>query len=171
MVTHVTIRESIFFLLLRLVITEVITLALFIMLQYFFVETTIGQASPQFNLPIFIIIFTLKMFIVFWVLLEWVNNYYEITPKEIIHKRGFLFKSEERDTLDHLGTLAIKQGMLGRIFNYGTIELHNWMHSRTVMLYLIHNPMKYHHVLQSLLPKADEQKEVFREHILYEDEV
>lgn len=166
-----TIRESIFFLVLRLIVIEVITLGVFILLQFFFVETTLGQASPQFNLPIFICIFTLKMFIVFWVLLEWVNNYYEITPKEVIHKRGFLFKTESRDTLEHLGTLVLQQGLLGRIFNYGNIRLNNWMHNRTVTLYLIHNPRKYHHVLQSLLTKVDEEKEVFREHILYEEEV
>jgi len=36
---------------------------------------------------------------------------------------------------------------------------------------LIHNPKKYFTILKTLLPKVDEEKNVFREHLLYKEKV
>lgn len=106
-----------------------------------------------------------------FIIIQWLNQYYEITPKEIIFKRGFIFKKEERNTLDHLGSIEVDQGLLGRIFNFGTIKLFNWATEKNFPLYLIHNPMKYHFILQTLLPEADKKKKVFREHLIEPEEL
>jgi hypothetical protein len=106
-----------------------------------------------------------------FVITQWVNEYYEITPKEVIHKTGFFLKKEEKHMLEHLGKLEIEQGLLGRIFNFGTLKLNNWALGKDAILYLIHNPMKYHYILETLLPNADEQKQILREHMVYKETV
>lgn len=100
------------------------------------------------------------------IIINWLEEYYEITPDEVIHKRGLFFKKEERYPLEHIRSIGLSQGILGRIFNYGTLTLHNWLKDRYIYLYLIHSPTKYHQILQSLILEADKEKQVFREHLL-----
>lgn len=104
-----------------------------------------------------------------YIVVLWVNDYYKISSLELIHKRGFIFKKEEKDLLEHLGALKLDQGLLGRIFNFGTLTLYNWALEQNVVMYNIHNPVRYRDILRILLPNIDEGKSVFREHLLDED--
>lgn len=164
-VTHLTIRQSIFFLLLKLIVIELIAAILVIL----FHELLASADIIFFNIPLFVILVSTKTAFMVFVIIQWLEEYYEITPTEIIHKRGLLFKKEERNMLNHLNSLKIDQGLFGRIFNYGTLTVHNWTTDKDVMLYLIHNPIKYNDILQSLLPDIDKEKQVLREHFLEEE--
>lgn len=174
-VTHVTIRQSIFFLILKLIFIELLA-ALFVVGFHTLLFSTdiISSAfgdTQVFNVPFYILLVLIKSFIMIVVIMIWLEEYYEITPQEVIHKNGFIFKLEERNKLTHIGSVTIEQGLLGRIFNYGTLKLYNWTQEKNVYLYLIHNPRKYHHILETLLPDADEGKRVLREHVIEEDRV
>ncbi|MCR4324748.1 MAG: PH domain-containing protein [Candidatus Curtissbacteria bacterium] len=174
-VSHLTIRESITFLVLRLLALEIIAAIGIIIFHNFILSPTVKNAiSPDliiFNIPLFILLVLVKTFIMIFIIIQWLNEYYEITSKEIIHKKGLIFRREEKYKLEHLGSLRIEQDVIGRILNYGSLKLYNWALGKEVSLYLIHNPRKYHHVLQSLLPSADEEKKVFREHMLEKEKL
>ncbi|HRN95846.1 MAG TPA: PH domain-containing protein [Candidatus Levybacteria bacterium] len=171
-VTHITIRQSISFLLLKLIVIEVIAVAGVIFLYMMVISASAVDDFLALTVPnpltiwTFLLITLVKMSVVIFVIIQWLNEYYEITPKEVIHKSGLIYKKEDRHTLNHLGSIEIQQGIFGRIFNYGTLRLFNWALERNVELYLIHNPMKYHKILQSLLPEVDTAKNILREHVL-----
>ncbi len=172
-VDHLTIRQSIFFLVLRLFAIEAIA-ATFIIGFHFL----LGEASSRiefdtsviFNMPMYLGLVAVKMIVTVYIVVQWVNEYYEIYPKEVIYKRGFLVKQEERHLVEHIGSMKIDQGFFGRIFNFGTIKLFNWTTEKDVLLYLIHNPLKYEHILEDLLPEADKGKDMLREHVIEEDQ-
>lgn len=172
-VSHVTIRQSISFLLLRLVVLEVVAiLGLVLSLVFFFnpeIQDRLGDMILFVNIPYFVFTVLLKTFIMLFVIVQWLNEYYEINPKYVVHKRGYFFKKEERYTLAHLGKVRIEQSILGKFFNYGNVRIFNWALEKEVTLYLIHNPMKAVRILQELLPEADEEKETIREHLMEED--
>lgn len=174
-VTHVTIRQSIFFLILKLMLIEMIAGLFIIGFHTLLFTTDIVQSvfidTQVFNIPFFIILVLLKTYLMIVVTIMWIEEYYEITPKEVIHKNGFIFKVEERHKLSHIGSVTLDQGFLGRVFNYGTLRLYNWTQEKNIYLYLIHNPRKYHHILETILPEADEGKHVFREHVIEEEKV
>lgn len=172
-VTHVTIRQSISFLVLKLILLEAFAAGAVIAFHSLFLSTTIADVVSNingtftvFNVFIFLILVIIKTAFVVFIILQWLNEYYEITPKEVIHKSGLIFRREERHTLNHLGSIELEQNLFGKVFNYGTIKLYNWTIEKYVTLYLIHNPLKYHHILQTLLPDADKGKSVVREHII-----
>lgn len=169
-VSHLTIRESITFLVLRLLGLEAIAAIGIIVFHNLIlspaVRDTVGPQLIVFNIPLFVLLVFLKIILMIFIIVQWLNEYYEITPKEIIHKKGLIFRKEEKYKLEHLGALKINQNVIGRIFNYGSLKLYNLALRKDVSLYLIHNPRKYHHVLESILPAADEEKKVFREHML-----
>lgn len=170
---YVTVRQSISFLLLRLLCIDLIAASGMVLTYYVFLTasdiTRYGTNIMYIGMPLFITLVFVKMIITIYVVLQWVNEYYKITPNEVIHKRGFFMKREEANKFEHLSSLRLEQGFLGRIFNYGTIRLTNFVTEKNVYLYLIHNPTKYKEVLDELMPALDEEKKVFREHMIYEE--
>lgn len=176
-VNQINVRQSIFFLLLKLILMEIAAAASVIILFSYFVSTVATEVSNNnpgnislFNIPIFLILVVIKIALVIYVIVEWFNEYYVITTTEVIHKKGLFMKREQRHTLEHLGSLNIEQGALGRIFNYGTLRLYNWVLEKNYDLYLVHDPRRYHLILKGLLPKTDAEKKVFREHLIYSDD-
>lgn len=174
-VTHVTIRQSIFFLVLKLITIEAVAAVGVILFHTLLLSTDItgkiGKEISLFNIPLFVILVFAKTSLVIFVIIQWINEYYEITPKEIIYKRGLIFKKEEDNTLAHLGLVKIEQGIMGKIFNYGTLKLFNWLLDKHITLYLIHNPMKYYHILQTLIPQVNVEKQLLKEHLLEEERI
>lgn len=172
-VSHITVRQSIFFLVLKLLFLEIVAAGSIIAFHIFLSSYLIrySQNINLFNIPVFILLVILKTFFMIYVIVTWLEEYYEITPKEVIHRKGFLFRREERYTLEHIGSIILEQGLLGRIFNFGTLKLFDWALEENVYIYLIHSPLKYHHILETLLPDADRRKKVFREKIIDEEEV
>ncbi len=172
-VSHITIRQSISFLLIRLVVLEVVSvLGLILSLVFFFnpqIQDRLGDLILYVNIPFFCFVIILKTIVMLMVIIRWLNEYYEITPKYVIHKRGFFFKKEERYTLVHLGKVRLEQGLLGRLLNYGNVKVFNWALEKEITLYLVHNPTKAVKVLKDLLPETDEEKETIREHLIEED--
>ncbi len=173
-VTHVTIRQSISFLVLRLLAIEIITAIAIVFFHTLLLRSDIRQMVEPglliFNIPLFIILVVVKTILTIFVIVQWLNEYYEITTKDIVYRKGLILKKEERYLLHHIGSVEVEQGIFGRIFNFGTLKLYNWTKEKYVYLYLIHNPMKYLHIMEELLPNTDKSKKVLREHILEPEE-
>ncbi len=173
-ITHVTIRQSISFLLLRLLSIEIVAAVATIVFHTLILRSDIRQLVGDdiliFNIPLFIILVVLKTITTIFVIIQWLNEYYEITTKDIVYRKGLILKKEERYLLQHIGSITLEQGLFGRIFNFGTLKLFNWTKEKYIYLYLIHNPMKYLHIMEELLPEADKSKIALREHILEPEE-
>jgi|GEM_PF-1402612 len=172
-VTHVTIRQSITFLVGKLIVIELIAAIGVIVLHTLFISTDVADVAEKaagsfniFNWYVFLGLVVLKTLLMFYIIMQWLNMYYEITPDNIIYRNGFIYKKEQGNSLDHLASLRLEQGMLGRIFNYGNLTLRNWAVGKDVVLYQIHNPKKYYTILQRLLPQSDQEKIGIREHVI-----
>ena len=76
---------------------------------------------------------------------------------------SLFFRKEDGNSIAHLGSIDIEQGVLGRLFNYGSLNLYNWVLEKDVSLYLIHNPIKCLRILKNLIPQSDEARHLLRE--------
>lgn len=172
-VTHITVRQSIFFLVLKLLFLEAVAagaiIAFHLVLSNYATMYSLNIAF--FNIPIFVLLVLFKTVFMIYVIVAWLEEYYEITPMEVIHRKGFLFRREESYTLDHIGSITVEQGLFGRIFNFGSIKLFDWALEKNMYVYLIHSPLKYHHILETLIPEADREERVFREKVIDEEEI
>ena len=173
-ISHVTIRQSISFLVLKLLVIEALAAVSIIIFHSVLLKTNIkeiiGEDLLIFNIPLFIILVLIKSFFTIFIIIQWLNEYYEITTKEVVYRKGLIFKKEDRHLFEHIGSVKLEQGIFGRIFNFGTIRLFNWTREKNMYMYLIHNPSKYINILEELLPEADKEKKVFREHVLEPEE-
>ena len=174
LVTHINIRQSIFFLLLKLVLLDLIAICLILLffssLSAPFIPDSMKLQIISYNLIFFLLLGFIKIFIALFVVLQWLNVYYEIWPNSIVHKRGIIWKKEEKHTFGHIRLIKIEQGVLGRLLSYGTLSLYDYSLRRYASLYLIHNPIKYFRILDDLLPKAQKEKEILREHVIEREE-
>jgi len=165
-VTHVNVRTSIFFLLLRLVLVDIIAAALTLFFFAFMVSPEISEGIKlqilSRNFAYFIIFVILKVTLTIYVVLAWLNEYYEITPEIIYHRRGIIFEDESKYRLDNIRVVKLIQGISGRFLNFGTLELYDIRLNKRMGFYLIHNPRRYLRILKSIIPKLEEEKEVLR---------
>lgn len=171
--THVNIRKSISLLLMKLVVIELIALVLIIVFYVLLLSAqTIQPVSPLlvFNPLIFSFFILGKLILMIYVVHDWHEEYYEISAQTVAHFKGDIFRRREVVRLDHIGSIKMEQGLFGRLFNFGTIRLHNWFLNRDYFLYQIHNPKKYEHLLEKLLPRADRMEKFVREHIVNDED-
>ena len=166
-VTHLNIRQSIFFLLLKLVLLDVFAAFLSVIFFTFLSNSYIPLAVKTFVLSsgafYFLLLIILKIALTLYVVLAWLNEYYEIRLDSIVHRSGIIWKKEYKYPLRQIRLIKTDQGLFGKFFNYGTINPYDWDLSKYAPMYLIHNPLKYQKVLENLIPRAGQEKETIRE--------
>ncbi len=171
-VSHVNVRQSIVFLISKLIALDIIATAIALvffspLLVPLSIEVKLQIVS--YNIWYFGLLILAKVILTLFVVLQWLNDYYEISPAKIFHRKGIVWRKE--DTYDislkstKITTIGIQQGLIGRIFNYGTLFFYDRGVYKYYYLHYIHNPLRYLEVLHHLLPNADVEKELIREHI------
>ena len=173
-ITHINVRESMSFLIIKLIVIE-LALATIILASclplacveqtFPFIRTII---SPHTLL--FLALTVLKIYLSIWIILQWLNEYYEITPTSIVHRSGIIFRHEEKYELASIGSLNLQQGFISKFLNYGTLYFYDKTARRYVYFYLIHNPVRYYHIIESLIPPVNKVKEVLRERVIEEQD-
>jgi membrane protein YdbS with pleckstrin-like domain len=172
-VSHINIRQSIFFLMFKLILLDVI--ALFVAVIYFsstvnkFLPEIIHNAILSYNSQFFLILVVLKIALTIYVVMRWITEYYEIWPHALMHVSGIIWRDQEKHPFSQMRSVKIEQGFLGKIFGYGTIVLYNWYLEKNNTMYLIHNPMKYFRIIESLIPKSENDREIFLDESVSKD--
>ena len=167
-VTHVNIRLSISLLLFKLITIELFAAAVFLFWQlgiYTFIhDLRTFHSVIGFGIPLFVLLVIMKTFVTVFVILQWLNEYYEISAPLIKYRRGILFRKEDNYPIKDVHFIQVNQGLLGKFFNFGTITLMNVRRIILVEMYLIHNPLRYAHVMEEIIPHIIERKKTIRGH-------
>ncbi len=166
-VKHINIRQSISLLLLKLVSLEIaaaLTVLLFFQ-SFSLMNLNIWELllSQQVLFPLYILLVLLKTALTIYLILQWLNSYYEITSTHIYHRRGVIFKKEEQYRLVEVTLIETQQSLWGKIFNYGSIALYRRVRSKIMDLNYLHNPLRYSKILSELVPNSNEVREIVRE--------
>lgn len=157
--TYLNIRQSIAILLTKLVFIDIIFAVIIITIYFGLIQ---GGAVTEFaasNLVVFLTAFgivgILKILIAIYVVLQWLNEYYEITPEYIVHKHGVLFKKQEHYRLDHVRSIDVQDIFIGELFNFATITLFDIRLNKYMDMYLVHNAKRYARILKQLRPDIE----------------
>ncbi|MBI3888120.1 PH domain-containing protein [Candidatus Microgenomates bacterium] len=108
-------------------------------------------------LSVFGVVGICKIFLSIYIVLLWLNEYYEITPENIIHKRGIIFRKSEMYRLSKVREIKVHDSFLGELLNFATITLYDIRLQKYLDLYLIHNPKRYERILKTLRPSLEVQ--------------
>lgn len=165
-VTHINVRPSISILVLQLISLNILSAAVVIGLY-------IGILSYQplvdiflqvyTGLAIIISVFLVQISLTIYAVVVWMNEYYEIFPEHLIHRRGIMFRKESKFPIRNVRFVQVNQGLLGKLLNYGTLTLLDGRRNKFLDMYLIHNPIRYYQILDKLNPSINEEKAALRE--------
>jgi membrane protein YdbS with pleckstrin-like domain len=168
-VTHVNIRLSISFMLMKLILVEFFSgglVLISLILLYIFVKSVATlDLTVGIGVPAFFILVGIKTFITLYVILQWLNEYYEISADMIQFRRGIIFRRVDNYPTSDIKYIEVEQGPFGRALNYGTITLLNIRRVQLAQMYLIHNPLRYAQVIEEVVPNLVERKKVIRSYI------
>jgi len=172
-VTHINVRQSISILVIKLILLEIIAAVLLLAfrsvlftIESFGVISSTSQLQSLGISAIFLVGVIVKMFLTVYVVLLWLNEYYEVRTKEIYHRRGIFFKKTSQYSMEHIKFLEIFQGVFGKLLNYGTITIFDQRRNKYMEMFLIHNPTRYMKILEELIPDLDEEKKLVRGKII-----
>lgn len=153
------IRESILFLMLKLLILESLIATSFffftVILDFFELngqDTLTNVFSVEGFLMFLLVILQIGLTIV--VILKWIYNYYEISMHMVVRYTGFIFKHQQVLYLKDVNEVTLHQGVLGRLFNYGTLEL--LTHIATGVFYIrrVSYPKKNLNLIKDILAEV-----------------
>lgn len=172
LIHHVNVRQSISILLFKLIILDIIAavIAIFYFSSVTFApNTSIIAGIISFNALYFILLGVIKIFFTVYIILSWLNEYYEISPHRIVHRKGFFKRDEEEVKFTIIKALKLYQGVVGRLFNFGTIELYDERRNKRLELYLIHDPHRHVKIIESLIHDPNEERHTIRPHFFQEE--
>ncbi len=108
------------------ILFRAIFLEIALILVIFVAAISVGVFFPPFVLLAVAIGFILLMLPIFTMtrdILEWSNRQYIITNRRVMQIHGIFNKSVTDSSLDKVNDVKMTQSMLGRIFEYGDIEI------------------------------------------------
>src|SRR3989338_11028520 len=127
--TYLNIRHSISVLLSKIVLVDFLA-GLFHVLLYFSLIRGEHMINYDFtNTPVSLVVYGVliifQVVVTSYIVLQWLNEYYEITPDEIVHKNGIIFKKIEKYRFDNIRAMLISENFIGELLNFGTITLYD----------------------------------------------
>ncbi len=121
----------------------------------FFMIAIISITLPQIDRSfrgsghlMFLIFFPLFLYTFIKSLVHFLNSEFGITDKRIIIKTGFIKRNTLELLLPKVETISVDQSILGRILNYGTIDIRGT--GGTINpYYMIPNPLEFRKIVHS----------------------
>lgn len=120
-----------------------------------------ATADMQFwlGLLIFLVLSLGQTLIMVYILLQWNREQYVIRDDSIVHTRGVMNNREEVYSLRGVEAGKVRQGLVGRLLNFGTVSVFSPVLKKEYFLYDIPNPELMKRTMLSLLQNKSENSE------------
>jgi hypothetical protein len=96
-----------------------------------------------------------KLLLSTYTILLWLNEYYEITPEFVSHRKGIVHRTQEKYKLENLRKIIVNNTLFGEMFNFGTVSFFDIRLNKYLDMYLIHNPDRYANIFKKLIPDIE----------------
>ncbi|KKT80972.1 MAG: hypothetical protein A2925_01605 [Candidatus Yanofskybacteria bacterium RIFCSPLOWO2_01_FULL_44_22] len=116
--------------------------------------------SVSYRVAEILFIFFFETVLVFYIFFSWYKEYYEFKTDRIVHAKGILFRHKNMIPLETVHAVSYRQGPLGKLTQYGTIELSTGAGRNTKLSY-IPEPQKYVELITGFLKSKIMDKSVF----------
>lgn len=96
----------------------------------------------SFQIAEAIFLFSAETLLVFYIFFQWYKEYLEIKKDQIVHHRGIIFRKKVAIPLSAISAVTFRQGPLGRLTKYGTLELKENSAGKTFSFPYLPDPQK-----------------------------
>jgi membrane protein YdbS with pleckstrin-like domain len=164
-ISFLVVRKSVVLLITYLILLDTMFLLLFVALFLpNLVNSAQGAIQPFSSIVAYIAIagLGLKISTSIWVIMQWLSEYYEIHPQEIVHRRGVFMQHREVFNVRDVKSMTIKQNLLGRMFRFGTVILFNPALDQKIAIHDVTNPHKHLEMIAQFIPGIEEHSVFMR---------
>lgn len=163
----ITIRRSVTLFVIRIIllelIFEVIYLAWRTIIHYLPIPLEAVVTLNGISLIIFLILVTLiQNILLIFIALNWVNDYYEIRQDEVAHIKGIFSRTSEAYPFHDIQSITIHQGFIGRLLNYGDINLYIPTLGHNLHFREVSSPQRFVELVKNINPTTERGKYIFR---------
>lgn len=165
---NITVRESIISLSFRLFIAELLIGLVGLLIRVpmlLAINSVAASLWVYFYYAIFYFIFQIfNIGVLITIILQWYSRSYVIREKDFIFKTGVFNTEEKIVQYDNVEKITVNQSLIGRFFNYGTIDIFNPLLRTNVTFSNIPKPKFYANYIQNIVPKVgdNDQKIILR---------
>ncbi len=163
----ITIRRSVALFVARVILLELIFEVIYLtwrtIIHYLPIPLETVVTLNGVSLIIFLVLVTLIQNIVLIVIaLNWVNDYYEIREDEVAHIKGIFSKTSKSYPYHDIQSITIHQGFIGRLLNYGEINLYIPTLGHDLHFNEVSSPERFVELVKSINPSIEKGKYIFR---------
>ncbi len=152
-INSIALRKSPIVLLFRMVLTTLVVYVVFSIYSYFLYQgSTVITGSVFLGKSLFVFLSVgIEAITMYLLVLQWSCNWYEIFDKEVILRKGLLWKRRRSYSLKNTQSIHVEQSPLGSVFNYGSLILHNPLSKEDIVLKHIPDVQKYANLLRTIV--------------------
>lgn len=88
-------------------------------------------------------------------MLRWKNEQFVITDRRVIQVQGVVNKNVQDSSLEKINDVELQQSWLGRMFNYGDLEILTASEDGVNRMRAIHNPIGFKRAMQDARARYD----------------
>ncbi|QQS43836.1 PH domain-containing protein [Candidatus Roizmanbacteria bacterium] len=158
--TSQIVRKSFTLMVIRLVIFELILESIYIAWRFgidgFPISPEMKISLHSYTTVVFIIVTISQIIILLRIVLQWMNESYELKNNELTIYEGVLSKISRSYPYNQIQTITVSQSMFGRLLNFGTIVLTIPTLSQDLVLNEIPKPHLFAEQIKNYLPKSDQ---------------
>ena len=147
---HHEIRQSSIILIIHIIIVELIMIFFHIILWKLIIAFGLHGASG-FGLSAMtwetIIFHSINIVVVLTIVAMWTYVSYTLTPWTVSFTSGVFYKNRTSFNISHIESVSVKQGIFGRIFDYGTVQIKSPYYDTDISLKRIPSPQ---HLAQTI---------------------
>lgn len=142
---------------------EVIYLTWRTLIHYlpFSLETVVTLNGVSIIFFLILVTIIQNIFLVY-IVLRWVNDYYEIGPDEIAHVTGTLSRTRKSYPYRDIQSITVHQSFLGRLFKYGEINLYIPTLGHDLHFKEVSHPSRFVELVKSANPILEGGKFIFQ---------
>lgn len=85
-------------------------------------------------------------------ILSWKWELYIISQDTLTHSHGVILRSKEFHSLESVITIAVKQGIIGLLFNFGNIRIYSPFSEEPLRIKQVPSPFKTAEEIEKILP-------------------
>jgi uncharacterized membrane protein YdbT with pleckstrin-like domain len=155
----IILRQSVFVFVFKIFLVELLLDFLYVMARipelYFNLSTQVESELVPDYFFVFVVLAFIRLFVVLIIALYWITTQYIVTKGEIIFRRGVLNVTEKMYSIAHIQEVICRQDYIGRLLNYGTLEIYSPSISERMYFYQIPDPKKYERIINSYLVESE----------------
>lgn len=155
----IILRQSIYIFIFKIVVVELLSDLIYSVIRipelYFNISPQLKIELIPYYFLIFLLLGVLRVVIILYIALYWINTQYVVTKGEIIFKTGVINVKEKIYSIAHIQEVIYTENFIGRLFNFGTLEIYSPSIRENMFFYQIPDPKKYQEIINSYLIKSE----------------